>query len=719
MSAVLGRLADGDDPDTEPQTLVLSSTTDLTDKIDCPPPKTASSNCTVSFTTPEDEGTYILISFWTLGAASLEAPGGFDGPNPSFPASAGLYFTDHFAEAGADATAAFFRDSVLTDLIEGQLAKLPKPVYAWQDSLEFDKIGEEWGIDMLDRWKSTRPYGPGLALPSLFTNKWQYDDINAAGKMLNDYKYVLTDGYRAYSRAMTDWSHTLGIQYSQQPYGWKAPSMDIAGVAGSADTPETESLDFQNNIDGMRHMSGGVHTPTSGGVFSEELGARESGQYQVTWPEILDQVLPGIAAGVNMMVLHGYSYSGYYPQTTWPGYTAFSTAYGNSWGPRDPEWNHSKPAVDFISRNFLVAQTGQMKLDLAFWSWNAGDKNGTDRDAFVNAGYSYEYLSTMSLEHENNFIKDKKLNPDNAGYRALLFPEITSIETSGIEKILSFAKQRFPMVFYGAKPNASTNWVEDGDEFVQTTVDSLLDLDNVRYVDTEEDAVKALEGLGIHPTTAFGRPTTWYSVHRSANGTDLFWLFNSNSDEEAIDVTFDVVGTPLLLDAWTGEITPVAVYRGDGASTTIPVTLPGNSSVIYGFSEELSSTTQVPSRHIESTDVSFPTVKNGEIVLRETQNATRHVKYDGEERSVDVDFTVPPPINLTDWELTITSFNPPDNLSQADPLYRSVYEASTWQTHALIPWQEIDESLVNVSGVGTYVKQLHNDGNGEFNPLIF
>ena len=219
MSAVLARLSSDDDMETEPQTLILSSTTDLTDEIDCPPPKTASSNCSVSFTTPEEEGKYILISFWTLGAASLEAPGGFDGPNPQFPASAGLYFTDHFAEAGADATAAFFEDAVLTDSIREQLAKLPKPVYAWQDSLEFDKVGREWGIDMFDRWKSSRPYGPGLALPTLFVNRWRYDDADTAGKMLNDYKYVLTDGYRSYSHAMTKWSKTLGIQYSQQPYG--------------------------------------------------------------------------------------------------------------------------------------------------------------------------------------------------------------------------------------------------------------------------------------------------------------------------------------------------------------------------------------------------------------------------------------------------------------------------------------------------------------------
>lgn len=694
--------------------------TDLTDGIDCPPPKTGSSNCTVSFITPSDPGTYILIAFWTLGAASKEAPGGTHGSNPAFPASAGLYYTDHFSAAGANVTAVFFKNDVFTDLVERLLPKLASPSYAWQDSLEFGRVGEHWGIDMGDRWKSVRPYGPGIALPSLFTSRWVYDNTTATSKMLNDYKYSLTDGYRAYTQAATQWSHSLGIQYSQQPYGYKAPSMDIAGVAATGDAPETESLDFGNNIDGMRHMSGGVHTPTSGGIFSEELGAASGGQYQVTWPTILSEVLPGIAAGVNMINLHGYSYSGYYAETTWPGYTAFGSQYGNSWGPRDPEWNHSKPIVDFIARNFLIAQSGKAKLDLAFWSWNAGSKSGTSRNSFVQAGYSYEYLSTMSLEHPNNFIRDGKLNPDNAAYRAFIFPDITSIETSGFSRILSFAKQGFPMVFYQARPTTSTNLVAGGDEYVQSTMAELLTFKNVVYVSDEAAAVAALKSLGIYPTTTFSKAASVYSLHHSTDDIDFIWLYNSNSGGITLNVTFAFTGTPYHLDAWTGDVIPVTVYTQNGTSTTIPVNIPESGSTIYAFGKRIFSDVRIPSRHIVSTDVSYPTVMNGLVVLRETQNTTRYVQYNVGP-AVWKTSKVPSPINLTDWKLSITSFGPPSNITETDPEYVTVYETSTWNITSLIPWSQIDPSLANVSGVGTYSTsfQYNNKGKLDLSDLFY
>lgn len=131
-----------------------------------------------------------------------------------------------------------------------------------------------------------------------------------------------------------------------------------------------------------------------------------------------------------------------------------------------------------------------------------------------------------------------------------------------------------------------------------------------------------------------------------------------------------MAGTPFLLDAWTGEIMPLAVYQSNGSSTTVPVTISGNSSAIYGFGKVLSAI-NVPSRYVESTDVSFPTVENGRIILRETQNATRHFLADGEDADT-VNFTVPAAVILTNWNVTITPFNPPDDIHEADPLYSSV-----------------------------------------------
>lgn len=116
---------------------------DLSDSIDCLPPKHGSSKCTVSFTTPSDDdgATYVLIAFWTLGAASEEAPGGFKGSNAAFPASAGLYYTDHFAAAGANATSRFFENNVFTNLVTDCYLALRSPRMLGKTALNLAKSG--------------------------------------------------------------------------------------------------------------------------------------------------------------------------------------------------------------------------------------------------------------------------------------------------------------------------------------------------------------------------------------------------------------------------------------------------------------------------------------------------------------------------------------------------------------------------------------------------
>ena len=129
--------------------------------------------------------------------------------------------------------------------------------------------------------------------------------------------------------------------------------------------PEIETLGFQT-IDKARRFTGSVHLQGSN-LVSSELGAVGTGAYTATIPSLLVNLNLGFASGVNVMVLHGYPYSGPYVDTNWPGFTALSFTYQEQWGERQPAWRHFKDTMDYTARSSLVTQTGVAKVDLAFY----------------------------------------------------------------------------------------------------------------------------------------------------------------------------------------------------------------------------------------------------------------------------------------------------------------------------------------------------------------
>lgn len=58
-------------------------------------------------------------------------------------------------------------------------------------------------------------------------------------------------------------------------------------------------------------------------LVSNELGAYPLLAYGTSWDKVISTVNPKFAAGVNQNIVHGFSYL-YAPNTTWPGYSAFT-----------------------------------------------------------------------------------------------------------------------------------------------------------------------------------------------------------------------------------------------------------------------------------------------------------------------------------------------------------------------------------------------------------
>ncbi|KAH2528091.1 hypothetical protein KXW97_002103, partial [Aspergillus fumigatus] len=155
-----------------------------------------------------------------------------------------------------------------------------------------------------------------------------------------DYRRTLNAGYQDYMTHFSQWTHRIGIQYSHQP-AYNLP-LEMLGDIPLPDAPE---------------------------LFKPA--------YMLTIPELLYSIKRAWSGGVNMVVLHGYTYSGNYPNTTWPGYTAFNFEVSEMWNQFQPAWIHMKDYLDYISRNQYVLQQGRPQVDLALYlyetPWSAVD----------------------------------------------------------------------------------------------------------------------------------------------------------------------------------------------------------------------------------------------------------------------------------------------------------------------------------------------------------
>ncbi|KAJ4481173.1 hypothetical protein J3R30DRAFT_3287511, partial [Lentinula aciculospora] len=139
------------------------------------------------------------------------------------------------------------------------------------------------------------------------------------GKFTEDYQDTLTSLYIDYMPDFSKWSHSIGLSYSNQPaYNFR---LDTAASAAIPDTPEIESFGIPT-LDTARQFTGGVHLGNRN-LFCSEIGARAGEAKSMRMAELLLDVNSQYAGGVNVVMLHGFAYSGSYTNTTWPGVTTF------------------------------------------------------------------------------------------------------------------------------------------------------------------------------------------------------------------------------------------------------------------------------------------------------------------------------------------------------------------------------------------------------------
>ena len=300
------------------------------------------------------------------------------------------------------------------------------------------------------------------------------------------------------------------------------------------------------------------------------------------------------------------------------------------------------------------------------------------------SGWSYEYLSPDNLVAEPEaYVSDGVFAPARQAFKALVIRGNDTLTVAGVEKLTQYAHEGLPIVISGGTPFNLSGYNVSGASYVKSALSALTTLENVHEVPAENLSV-SLQSLGLTPRTKVDADRIWYTYWRDddQSAKSYVFVYNDAWDSELSlggsngSVTFETTGIPYFYDAWTGENRPVRDFEQSNGCTTIPLVLAGNQSTIIGFHHNESTSSHEYKQHRTSSTSS---------------DWAESLQYSPPARSEKA---------LSSWTLVVESWTAPEDI-YADQT-QSAKSNSTWELSFLQPWNEISDSLFNVSGRGFY-----------------
>ncbi|MFD4323618.1 glycosyl hydrolase [Nocardioides sp. NPDC058538] len=680
------------------------------------------------------------------------------------------YAVDHLSSTGADALIEHWDEEVLTPQLRASIRKNKGGLQTlFEDSLEMP-FTPKWTSDFLDEWQARRGYDLTPYLPALsgttvaarptsgpydgyFTGYPiepgnQFDIVGAdVERIREDYRQTWSDLFAdRFVSKIQQWAAKNGLGGRFQAYG--SFPIDTSELSGLVSIPEAEALGFNDDVNTYSIVASGAHMSGTDTVSNECCASGgQTYRAQLTDPTSpMRQILQSYAGGVNQTIWHGFDYKTS-PVAAWPGYHAWSpeggtSSFSEAFGPRMPVWGAGgvKDINDAVARLSLVLRQGKPRYDLAVvnQSFGAGifqgpEAPGIKADGPLNiAGLTTEFLSPAYLTSDSLRLWDgHRLFPDRSAYQALVLNNQATIRPDAIRRIADLVEDGLPLLVIGDLPARSPGHDPAGsqDRTVKRAsariAAAISEGDNAVQVVDEAAAPAALAEIGVTPTAGKDTPSTTLNVRRSAPGVDYYYLYN-NSDAEVSDTwTLRGAGRPYVLDQWKGTIAPLGEYEvggGEDAGTVeVPVTIGARDATVIAISKKNLSGGPSPKNHVTDTDADKVDVaEDGTVTLRSATNrALTATLADGGKSAAEIS-NVPQPQMLSDWTLSLESWEPgtdksaPGHASTTVKVDKGTFDVKARDDGKLPGWRDLvsNGSLDQISGIGAYTATVKLPANG-------
>lgn len=687
--------------------------------------------------TAEDDSDYALFAFYQYGTSECYAA-----------VNTGYGYTiNYFDQAGANALMSYWDENVLTEDVMELISQIDE-ASLYMDSLELMTKGENstkqlWCTDMLDQFESRRGYDMEKYLPLLIretpdtldgmgeylTYVYDFTDTEAINTnyFRNDFFQTETELYQENCLdVLHNWLNEKGMHLrAENSYG---KTFEVSQTVSSVDYLETESFEFAAEVDSYRNFTGAAHIYDK--RLSSESGASIMTNYLWNNGYYRQIFYTQYAAGIQKTVTHGYS-SEYGPDASvsWPGYEGMTNLIAERFNKRQPASIDYPDVNTHLSRIQKALEEGVPQVDIAMIrtdyylnnlltdvSSSGVYNNKLHNDSayywtdlgLQDKGYTYDYFSSYTFMDDEVNVSDGMINSDGVAYKAVVIME-DELPLDAAKKLKEAAENGLPVLFVNnvvEHPNnsgvdkvnitaASTTGCNDGlDDELAAVVSEIKALDNVKTVDSCEEALDALAELGVTPRAenVESNHKLLTNMRKDGDTTYLYVYHYMYEDEEPYSGQISVEGTyqPYILDTWSGDVSKVTDASCENGRTVLNVTLEPGEVALY--------------------------ILDGTAEAVYEENA-------GESSELE----------LSGWNLTVDSYTPGDKVERTEEneetgvtttevTYETNHETiDAGELSELVPWKDLESVGDNVSGVGTYTTTftLPEDFDTETGTVVF
>ncbi|GAA2026679.1 hypothetical protein GCM10009819_07380 [Agromyces tropicus] len=627
------------------------------------------------------------------------------------------YATDYFSAGGVQKVFDFWDDHILdAEMVVLLQENGEQGTSIFEDSIEIHADSPLWTADLLsamgaDNGYDASEYAPILALGSAQS----FDDPAMATRILEDKNLTLGDLYAdEHAARISDWTSTFGYTYRAQAY--TLAGLDIAAAAAAVDIPEGDN---STSGDGLRNIAAAVNL-TGGELLSMET-TTFSADINSTWQTVAREVNRDLSHGVNRSIFHGSAFARTFNDyaDAWPGwnFVCCGNRSFSSYNARQVWWDDADTFSDYVARSQSVMQAGRADVDLAvLLGTDTGFQiqSGNSLQQLLDEGYSYNLLSESLLDEPSAVVEDGVLAPDGPAYGALIVKQAQRLSAPAVQKLVGYAESGLPVILYGTDLTRVYGTEKPGntDADLQAALTSLLAIGNVAEASTQAEVSSLLAGWGVEPDVEH-QVASLEASHRATDAADYYYLYNASTSSvlSGASVALEGEGVPYELDAWTGEMTPIAEYGVVDGRVIVDLDLEVRDAAIIalignGAADQL---------HAESvSDSGTVAYQNPNTVVLRTSEAGTYVIDGSGQRDPSVTVgAAPEAVSLADgWDLEIESWGPDPERNDVDPTLSKTTTAA-FDDVALGSWSDLPataeqlaslgvDSMNDVSGIGRY-----------------
>ncbi|MDD4644749.1 MAG: glycosyl hydrolase [Bacteroidales bacterium] len=476
---------------------------------------------------------------------------------------------------------------------------------------------QNWTPKMKEEFKRRRGYDMTPYLPALAGHVVESADLSE--RFMRDARQTVSDllaeNYIGHLRTL---ANRDGLRLSMECYTTPGNDLDIGNYI---DEPISEfwwpdAIYFWTNkaMSSLAHVNG---RPVTG---AEAFTSRDNERWLAHPANIKALGDKAFCAGVNRFIIHRYAMQPW-KEDRRPGMTM--GPWGIHFERTQTWWEDSKAWNEYVARCQYMLRQGTFVADIL--SLQSEEPKRRFQPVKI-SGYDYDGISPQGFL-KNASVEDGLVAvPSGMKYRLLILPDDQEMSIALLEKISTLVEAGATILGTPPEKAPGLSGYPKSDEQIREMTQKLWGTAN--EADRKVGKGRVLKGMtpaealalmGIEPDFSSGGTLNY--IHRSVNGTEVYFVASPEEESTDIVCSFRVAGMkPEVWDPETGVMKPVSVFEEKDGSTCIPLHFKSSGSLFIVFSpgkgKEAERITSIRRDGIEQISFDVP-----EPVLKETPKA--------------------------------------------------------------------------------------------------